>query len=253
LRLEGHEVSVLTEAVKDLDKLASRLADTEVVVLTQQRTRFPRALIEQLPRLRFISQTGRNTGHIDLAACRERGIIVSAIGGGHPHSTAELAWGLIIAALRHIPYEAQRLREGHWQSTVGMGLNGSTLGIYAYGRIGKLVADVGTAFGMRVLCWGRDGSMSRARADGRDVAASREQFYSESDVVSLHPLRDAIHPQYRHRAGSRPDETDSGAGQYRRAGIINAARSPPPCGKSVQAMRVWTYLTTTGGWSDRPC
>jgi D-3-phosphoglycerate dehydrogenase len=191
LRLEGHEVSVLTEAVKDLDKLASRLADTEVVVLTQQRTRFPRALIEQLPRLRFISQTGRNTGHIDLAACRERGIIVSAIGGGHPHSTAELAWGLIIAALRHIPFEAQRLREGHWQSTVGMGLNGSALGIYAYGRIGKLVADVGTAFGMRVLCRGRDGSMSRARADGRDVAASREQFFSESDVVSLHiPLRD---------------------------------------------------------------
>ena len=190
-RLKGHEVSVLAEPVKDTGKLAALLADAAAVVLTQQRTRFPRALIELLPRLRFISQTGRNTGHIDLAACRERGIVVSAIGGGHPHSTAELAWGLIIAALRHIPHEVQRLREGCWQSTVGMGLHGRTLGIYAYGRIGKLVANVGAAFGMRVLCWGRAGSTGSARADGRAVAASREQFFSESDVVSLHiPLRD---------------------------------------------------------------
>jgi D-3-phosphoglycerate dehydrogenase len=190
-RLKGHDVSVITEPVKDIGLLAARLADAEAVVLTQQRTRFPRALIEKLPCLRFISQTGRNTGHIDLAACRERGIVVSAIGGGQPHSTAELAWGLVIAALRHIPHEVGRLREGHWQSTVGIGLYGKTLGIYAYGRIGKLVANVGAAFGMRVLCLGREGSMSRARADGREVAASREQFFSASDIVSLHiPLRD---------------------------------------------------------------
>jgi D-3-phosphoglycerate dehydrogenase len=190
-RLEGHEVRVLMEPVTDMGKLAAQLADADAVVLTQQRTRFPRALIERLPRLRFISQTGRNTAHIDLVACRERGVVVSAIGGGHPHSTAELTWGLIIAALRHIPYEVQRLREGHWQATVGIGLHGKTLGIYAYGRIGKLVADVGAAFGMRVLCWGREGSTSRARADGREIAAGRAQFFSESDVISLHiPLRD---------------------------------------------------------------
>lgn len=190
-RLAGHEVSVHTEPETDLASLAAKLESAEIVVLTQQRTRFPRTLIENLPRLRFISQTGRNTGHLDLAACRERGIVVSAIGGGQPHATAELTWGLAIAALRHIPYESQRLREGHWQSTVGVRLYGSTLGIYAYGRIGKLVARVGAAFGMRVVCWGREGSLARAREDGYEAAASREQFFAEADVLSLHiPLRD---------------------------------------------------------------
>ena len=190
-RLQGHEVSVHTEPEKDLDRLAAKIADAQVVVLTQQRTRFPRALIERLPKLEFISQTGRNTGHLDTKACGERGIVVSAIGGGQPHATVELTWGLIIAALRHIPYEVERLKAGHWQSTLGTRLYGLTLGIYAYGRIGKLVADVGAAFGMRVVCWGREGSLARARADGREIAASREAFFGESDVVSLHiPFRD---------------------------------------------------------------
>lgn len=190
-RLKGHPVVVHTEAETDLGKLAAKLADAEIVVLTQQRTRFPRVLIEHLPKLRFISQTGRNTGHLDLEACAARGIVVSAIGGGQPHATAELTWGLAIAALRHIPYESQRLREGHWQSTVGTRLYGSTLGVYAYGRIGMLVARVGAAFGMRVLCWGREGSTSRARADGYEVARSREEFFAAADVLSLHiPLRD---------------------------------------------------------------
>ncbi len=190
-RLEGHDVRIHTEPETDLGTLAEKLGDAEVVVLTQQRTRFPRALIEKLPRLRFISQTGRNIGHLDLSACTERGIVVSAIGGGQPHATAELAWGLAIAALRHIPYEAQRLRDGFWQSTVGARLHGSTLGIYAYGRIGTLVARVGAAFGMRVVCWGREGSTARARADGFETASSREGFFAECDVLSLHlPFRD---------------------------------------------------------------
>jgi D-3-phosphoglycerate dehydrogenase len=190
-RLKGHQVAVHTDPETDLDELAAKLAHADIVVLTQQRTRFPRALIEKLPKLRFISQTGRNTGHLDLETCAERGIVVSAIGGGQPHATAELTWGLAIAALRHIPYESQRLRDGHWQSTVGVRLYGSTLGIYAYGRIGTLVARVGAAFGMRVLCWGREGSTSRARADGYEVAGSREEFFAAADVLSLHiPLRD---------------------------------------------------------------
>jgi D-3-phosphoglycerate dehydrogenase len=189
--LQGHDVTIHTEPETDLERLAQKLGSVEIVVLTQQRTHFPRALIEKLPKLRFISQTGRNTGHLDVQACAERGIVVSAIGGGQPHATAELTWGLAIAALRHIPYEAQRLRDGFWQSTVGERLYGGTLGIYAYGRIGALVARVGAAFGMRVLCWGREGSTLRARADGYDVAASREQFFAEADVLSLHlPLRD---------------------------------------------------------------
>jgi D-3-phosphoglycerate dehydrogenase len=190
-RLQGHDVTVHTEPETDIAVLAEKLADAEIVVLTQQRTNFPRRLVEMLPKLRFISQTGRNTGHIDMAALSERGVAVSAIGGGQPHATAELTWGLAIAALRHIPYESQRLRDGFWQSTAGVRLYGGTLGIYAYGRIGKLVAKVGAAFGMRVLCWGRSGSLARAQEDGHECAQSREQFFSECDVLSLHiPLRD---------------------------------------------------------------
>src|SRR5262249_26641794 len=131
--------------------------------------------------------------HLDVAACTERGIVVSGAthGGGHssgnPYSTtAELAWGLIIAALRHIPFEVERLRQGHWQSTAGTGLAGKTLGIYAFGHIGAAGARVGRAFGMYVVCWGREGSTSKAQAEGFQVAASREAFFESADVLSLH-------------------------------------------------------------------
>jgi D-3-phosphoglycerate dehydrogenase len=160
-------------------------------VLTQQRSKIPRAVIEKLPKLKLISQTGRNANHIDMAACTEKGVVVSAGGAGNPNPTAELAWGLILAALRRIPQEAQRLKNGQWQGSVGSGLSGRTLGIYAYGRIGSLVAQVGKAFGMRVWCWGRDGSTAKAKAAGYEVAPSREAFFAESDVISLHlPLND---------------------------------------------------------------
>ncbi|MDP3715771.1 MAG: D-2-hydroxyacid dehydrogenase family protein, partial [Burkholderiales bacterium] len=172
-------------------KLAARLQDAEVLVLTQQRSKMPRAVIEKLPKLKLISQTGRNANHIDMTACTEKGIVVSAGGAGNPNPTAELAWGLIIAALRRIPQEAQRLKNGQWQGSVGSGLSGRTLGIYAYGRIGSLVAQVGKAFGMRVWCWGREGSTAKAKAAGYEVAPSREAFFAESDVISLHlPLND---------------------------------------------------------------
>ena len=190
-QLAGHELIVHTDTEKDPAKLAARLQDAEVLVLTQQRSKMPRAVIEKLPKLRLISQTGRNANHIDSAACTEKGIIISAGGGGNPNPTAELAWGLIIAALRRIPQEVQRLKSGQWQNSVGTGLFGKTLGIYAYGRIGSQVAQVGKAFGMRVVCWGRDGSTAKARAAGFDVATSREAFFSGADVISLHlPLND---------------------------------------------------------------
>lgn len=185
-KLKGHEVLVYNDTEKDPARLAERLQEAEAVILTQQRSRFPRAVIERLPKLRLVSQTGRSTGHIDIEACTERGIVVSAAGFGDPHPTAELTWGLILAALRHIPYEVQRLREGRWQSTIGVGIQGKTLGIYAHGRIGSLVAKVGRAFGARVLCWGREGSMARAREAGHEVAESRNTFFAESDILSLH-------------------------------------------------------------------
>ena len=185
-KLKGHEILIYNDTEKDPARLAEQLKDAEAVILTQARSAFPRALIERLPRLRLISQTGRSTGHIDVDACTEHGIVVSAAGFATPHPTAELTWGLILAALRHIPYEVQRLREGHWQSTLGICVRGKTLGIYAYGRIGSLVAHVGRALGARVLCWGRDGSLARAKEAGYEVAESRKAFFAESDILSLH-------------------------------------------------------------------
>jgi D-3-phosphoglycerate dehydrogenase len=185
-KLKGHEVLVYNDTEKDPARLAERLKDAEAVILTQARSPFPRALVERLPKLRLISQTGRSTGHIDIDACTEHGVLVSAAGKATAHPTAELTWGLILAALRHIPYEVRRLREGHWQSTVGVSVKGKTLGIYAYGRIGSLVANVGRAFGARVLCWGREASLERAREAGYEVAESRKVFFTESDILSLH-------------------------------------------------------------------
>jgi D-3-phosphoglycerate dehydrogenase len=185
-KLTGHDVIVHNDTEKHPDRLAERLQGAEVVLLTQQRSAFPRAVIERLPRLRLVSQTGRVTSHIDLDACTERGIIVCAGGLGRPNSTAELTWALILAALRRLPHEVAQLKAGRWQSTLGVEVNGKTLGIYALGKIGSLVAAVGRAFGARVLCWGREGSRARARDLGYDVAKDRGSFFAEADIVCLH-------------------------------------------------------------------
>jgi len=185
-KLKGHEVIVYNDTEKDPAKLAERLKDAEAVLLTQQRSRFPRAAVERLPKLKLVSQTGRNTAHIDVAACTEKGIMICAGGAGKPNPTAELAWGLIISALRHIPYEVERFKRGHWQSTMGTSVSGKTLGVYAFGRIGSIVGNVGRAFGMRVTCWGREGSIGRARDAGFEIPASREAFFEGADIVSLH-------------------------------------------------------------------
>ena len=185
-RLAGHEVTVYDNTEKDPVRLAERLKDAEAVVLTQQRSAFPKALVERMPKLKLISQTGRNVGHVDVDACTAHGITVSAGGAGNPNPTAELTWALILASMRHLPDEVQRLKQGMWQGHVGIGLAGKTLGVYAYGRIGSLVAKVGKAFGMKVVCWGREASLLRAKEAGFDVAESRESFFSSCDVIALH-------------------------------------------------------------------
>src|SRR5262245_60129366 len=185
-RLKGHDVIVFHDTEKDPAKLAERIKDAEALLLTQQRSPFPRALAERLPKLKLISQTGRNSAHIDIAACTEKGIAVAAAGAGNPNPTAELTWGIILAALRRIPQEVQRMKDGKWQGSVGIGLNGKTLGVYAFGKIGSIVARVGKAFDMRVVCWGREGSTSRAREAGFEVAADRDAFFSEADVLCIH-------------------------------------------------------------------
>jgi D-3-phosphoglycerate dehydrogenase len=185
-RLKGHDVVTYRDTVKDPAKLAGRLDGFDAVILLQQRTPFPRAAAEKARTLKVISQTGRNVNHVDVAACTEKGILVCGAGAGLPNHTAELTWGLIFTALRHIPEEVAALKAGKWQTTIGTTVVGRTLGVYAYGRIGSIVARVGNAFGMRVLCWGRDGSTAQARSDGFEVAASREAFFETADIVSLH-------------------------------------------------------------------
>lgn len=185
-KLADHDVVVYTEPETNLEKIVERLKDADAVLLTQQRTAFPRALIEKLPKLKLIGQTGRAASHVDLEACTEKGVVVSAGGSGNSNATAELTWGLILSALRNLPLEVKRLKDGYWQSTLGIGVNGKTLGIYAYGKIGSIVAGVGKAFGARVVCWGREGSTGRARAAGFEVAKSRADFFAECDVLSLH-------------------------------------------------------------------
>jgi len=186
-KLKGHEFVVYTDSEKDPVKLAKRFEGCEVVVLTQQRTFMPRAVIEKLPAsVKLLAQTGRNVPHIDAAACTERGIMIAASGGGNSSPTVELTWALILASVRNLPTEVNNMQQGRWQSTAGIGLQGKTLGVYAYGKIGSGVAKVGKAFGMNVVCWGREASTAKARADGFYVAASREAFFAEADIVTLH-------------------------------------------------------------------
>lgn len=184
-RLAGHDVTVYHDNVKDIDALAARLGDADAIVLTRERTVITAALLDRLPRLRLISQTGKVAGHIDLAACSARGIAV-AEGSGSGAATAELAWALMLASRRHLVAEVNRLRAGQWQGHLGQQLRGQRLGVWSYGRIGKQVAGFGRAFGMKVWVWGREGSTADARADGFEVAPSREAFFADSDIVSLH-------------------------------------------------------------------
>lgn len=188
-RLQGHEVIIHNDAYTDPARVVQQVEGCDALLLTQQRVPITRRIIEQLPHLKFISQTGRNVSHLDVSACTDHGIVVSAGGhdGGSPYTTTgELAWALILASLRHLPYEVDRLKQGHWHSTVGTRLHGHTLGIYAFGHIGSGVARVGRAFGMKVVCWGREGSLARAKAEGYEAAASREAFFENADVISLH-------------------------------------------------------------------
>ncbi len=189
-KLAAHEVVIHNDAYVDANRVVAQVKGFDAVLLTQQRVPITRQIVEQLPGLKFICQTGRNVYHLDVAACTEHGITVSAgrlSSGGSPYSTtAELAWGLILSSLRQIPFEVESFKQGNWHSTVGTRLFGRTLGIYAFGHIGAAVARVGRAFGMKVVCWGREGSIARAKAEGFEIAASREAFFENADIISLH-------------------------------------------------------------------
>jgi D-3-phosphoglycerate dehydrogenase len=191
--LNGHEVKVFNNSARGIGQLAIRLAPFDALVLIRERTALPRALLARLPNLKLISQTGKVAGHIDVAAATERGIAI-AEGVGSPVAPAELTWALVMAASRRIVPYANNLRDGLWQTAsinpelngVGRVLRGRTLAIWGYGKIGRLLAGYGKAFGMRVMVWGSDRSRAAAEADGFVAAPSRAAFFEQADVLSLH-------------------------------------------------------------------
>ena len=196
-KLSELNAKVFTNTVKGIGQLSVRLRDAEVLVLIRERTRFPRQLLEKLPKLRLIAQTGKVGEHIDVDACTALGIAV-AEGVGSPYAPAELTWALIMASMRRLPQYIANLKHGAWQQSglkaasmppnfgLGMTLRGKTLGIWGYGRIGKLVAGYGRAFGMEVAVWGSEESRERAAADGHRALASREELFASADVLTMH-------------------------------------------------------------------
>lgn len=196
-KLEAYPAKVYTNTVKGTGQLSIRLKDADIIVLIRERTHLSRQLIEKLPKLKLIVQTGRIGSHVDIAACTERGIAV-AEGTGSPTAPAELTWALVMAAMRRIPQYVAHLKHGAWQQSglksasmppnfgLGSVLKGKTLGIWSYGKTGQLVAGYGRAFGMRVIIWGSDASRARAQADGFELAASKAELFQQCDVLSLH-------------------------------------------------------------------
>jgi D-3-phosphoglycerate dehydrogenase len=184
-KLDGHEVTIYTDTVKDLDTLVERFYSAEALVLIRERTAITEDLLARLPHLKLICQTGKGAAHIDIEACTRHGVAVT-VGSGSPYAPAEFTWALVLAAMRHVPQEVARLKIGQWQSTLGRGLYGRTLGIWGYGKIGRLVAEYGKAFGMNVMIWGREGSIARAHQAGFDVATDEYDLFRRADVLSLH-------------------------------------------------------------------
>jgi D-3-phosphoglycerate dehydrogenase len=185
--LDGHEVTIWNDHVQDTDVLAERLKDTEALVLIRERTKIQAPLLERLPKLKLISQRSVYP-HIDIAACTRQGIVVSSHqhAGTPSYAAAELTWALTLAAARQLPRQMAALQAGQWQVGVGTTLRHKTLGIFGYGRIGAAVAGYGRAFGMNVLVWSGAESLERARRDGYATAASKQAFFADSDVLSLH-------------------------------------------------------------------
>ena len=195
--LSEHEVTVFNHTFSSAATLAKAVYDYDVLVLIRERTQINRELLARLPNLKLISQTGKISQHLDISACREYGVAVCE-GRGSPIAPSELCWSLIMAASRHLPAYVQNLENGVWQSSgalgLGRSLNGLTLGIWGYGKIGQKIAQFGQAFGMKVLVWGREASLEKALEDGFNPALSKADFFQNSDVLSLH-LR--LHPSTR--------------------------------------------------------
>ncbi len=185
--LAGHAVTIFNDHIQDTDTLAERLRDTEALVLIRERTKIRTPLLERLPNLKLISQRSVYP-HIDVDTCTRLGIVVSSSqhAGTPSYAASELTWALVLAAMRQIPQQVASMKAGKWQMGVGTTLRHRVLGIHGYGRIAKVVAGYAAPFGMSVLVWARPDGLDRAAADGYAVAASKEDLYERSDIVTLH-------------------------------------------------------------------
>lgn len=186
-KLAGNDLEIWNDHVEDNDVLAERLKDTEALVLIRERTQIREPLVERLEKLKLISQRSAYP-HIDIDACTRQGVIVSSNQHADTpsYAAAELTWGLILAAMRQIPQQMVALKAGRWQIGVGCSLRGRTMGVYGYGRIGAVICQYATAFGMNVLVWSREASLARARNDGYSVARDKQAFFEDCDIISLH-------------------------------------------------------------------
>ena len=178
------QIQAFADHIDDLDALAKRLHVFDAVVLMRERTPFPRALFEKLPNLRLLITAGMRNAAIDVAAATERQVQVCGT-DMLPHPTAELTWGLILALFRHIPREDRATREGRWQTTLGLGLKGKTLGLLGLGRLGGQVAKIGAAFGMTPIAWSQNLTAARAAEAGATLV-SKEELFARADIVSVH-------------------------------------------------------------------
>ncbi len=234
-KLAGHDVSIWNDHVQETDALAKRLGDTEVLVLIRERTQIQASLLQRLPKLKMISQRSVYP-HIDVAACTRNGVLLcSGQHEGTPsYAAAELTWGLVLAAARQIPQQMASLKAGTWQTGVGQSLRGKTLGIYGYGRIARVIVDYGKAFGMNILVWASEASRSRAQDDGLQVASSKQSFFADCDILSLHlRLKDAtrgiVTPQ--DLAAMKPTAiliNTSRAGLIEKDALLNALKAGRP-------------------------
>jgi D-3-phosphoglycerate dehydrogenase len=182
--IRHHDVKRHREPARDLDQLVERLADADVVVSIRERVEFSRALLERLPKLKLLALVGRTSGVLDLKACTDLGIPVSRGESNSPVAPAELTLALIVASRRNIALEAERMKRGDWPCTLSHRIRGSTLGIFGLGSIGSLVAEGGKGLGMNVLVFGQENSLKKAAAAGYAVAASKEELFERSDILS---------------------------------------------------------------------
>lgn len=183
--LKGQRVQILHRTEKDVTALAAKIHDADILVLTRERTEVNEQLLSLLPHLQLISQTGKISNHLNLSDCTKYGVAV-AEGVGSPIAPAELTWALLMNTVRQIPQAIEGMKNGQWQINIGSTVHGKTIGIWGYGKIGQKIAQYANVFGANVLVWGSETSREKSVADGFHKANSKEEFFSTSDIVTLH-------------------------------------------------------------------